>query len=178
MLHHFQGQSFSIFLDLRISRKRWVIEQTLLSPSDSKADIYHRIVPLRMLYAVTLTNIFNVTNFEMWISRKRCVLAKNTQEWLYRSWYFCHRTGSLRVLNSVTLTEIFKAKLFKYLFWLVNALKCKHYYCHQIENQAFAFERYHCKCYVMTYNFQGHTFSSMNYLENCLIYRKMLKYIF
>ena len=35
---------------------------------------------------LTLTYIFKVTNFEMWISRKRWELVKNALLWLYRGW--------------------------------------------------------------------------------------------
>ena len=39
------------------------------------------IAPPCMSYITTLTNIFKVTHFEMWISRKRWELAKNAQAW-------------------------------------------------------------------------------------------------
>ena len=58
---NFQGQSFGTFLVLWISRKRWEIEQTLLLPSDRKLDICHWMVPLQMLYIMTLTYIIKVT---------------------------------------------------------------------------------------------------------------------
>ena len=66
----FHGQSFSILLDLRISRKWWEIEQKLLLPSDGKSSIFHGMTLLWMLYIMILTYIFKVTNFEMWTSRK------------------------------------------------------------------------------------------------------------
>ena len=37
--------------------------QTLLLPFDRKSRIYHRMAPLRMLYIMTLTYIFNIMNF-------------------------------------------------------------------------------------------------------------------
>ena len=45
--------------------------QTWLLPLDKKSGICHRMMPLRMLYIMTLNYIFKVTNFEMWQSRKR-----------------------------------------------------------------------------------------------------------
>ena len=39
------------------------------------------------------------------------------------------------------MTSIFRVKLFKWLFWQVNAGKCKNCYCHQIGSQVFAIER-------------------------------------
>ena len=67
---HLPGQSFDNFLDLWISRKRWEMKQTLPLPSDRKSGIWHGTAPLWMLYVMTLTYIFKVTNFEMWIFRK------------------------------------------------------------------------------------------------------------
>ena len=52
--------------------------QTLLLPSDRKSDICNRMVQLRML-SMTLTCIFKVTKFEMWISRKLWKLTKHAQ---------------------------------------------------------------------------------------------------
>ena len=60
--------------------------QTLLLPSDRKSDICNRMMPLRML-SVTLTYIFKITKFEMWISWKRWKLTKHAQVWLYTGWY-------------------------------------------------------------------------------------------
>ena len=65
----FKGQSFGIFLLLRISRKLGEIEQTLLLPLDRKSCICHRMAPLQMLYIMTITYIFKVTKFEMRVSR-------------------------------------------------------------------------------------------------------------
>ena len=50
--------------------------QTLLLPSDRKSGICNRMVPLRMLSIMTLSYIFKVTKFDMWISRKRWELTK------------------------------------------------------------------------------------------------------
>ena len=58
--------------------------QTLLVPSDRKSGICNRMVPLRMLSIMTLSYIFKVTKFEMWLSRKRWALTKNAQVWF---WY-------------------------------------------------------------------------------------------
>ena len=49
--------------------------QTLPLQSDRKSGIYHRTTPLRILYIMTSIYICKVTNFEMWISRKRWELA-------------------------------------------------------------------------------------------------------
>ena len=54
---------FDILFYLRISRKWWKLEQTLLLPSDTKSCICHRMAPLRVLYITTLTYIFKVTKF-------------------------------------------------------------------------------------------------------------------
>ena len=62
--------------------------QTLLLPSDRKSGILHRKEPLQMLYIMNLTCIFNVTNFEMWISRKIWEQAKNVHVWLLYSLIF------------------------------------------------------------------------------------------
>ena len=40
------------------------------------------MVPLRMLLIVTLSYIFKITKFEMWLSRKGWELTKNAQVWL------------------------------------------------------------------------------------------------
>ena len=56
--------------------------QTLLLLSDRKSGVCNRMVPVRMLSIMTLTYIFKVTKFEMWISRKRCKLTKHAQVWL------------------------------------------------------------------------------------------------
>ena len=58
----------------------WLCYQMVYYSRES--GICHRITPLRMLYIVTLTYIFKVTNSEMWISRKRWELAKTAQVWL------------------------------------------------------------------------------------------------
>ena len=44
--------------------------------SDRKSGICHRMALLRLMYIMTLTHIFRVMHFEMWISLKRSELAK------------------------------------------------------------------------------------------------------
>ena len=63
---------------------------TLLLTSDRKSDICHRMTPLRMLSVITLTYIFNVTNFEMWVSQKCWELPKNTKVQFYIQVDICH----------------------------------------------------------------------------------------
>ena len=58
---HFQGHTFHVAI---LTRKRCKMK-TLLLPSDRKSDISHRMAPLRMLYILTLTYIFKVTNAKM-----------------------------------------------------------------------------------------------------------------
>ena len=59
----------------------WEIEQALLLPSDRKSGkpIWYRMATLHMLYIMSLTYIFTITKFEIWISRKLWELAKNAQ---------------------------------------------------------------------------------------------------
>ena len=57
---NYQGQTFEVAI---LISKRWKM-QTLLLPQDRKSGICHRMVPLRMLYIMTLTYIFKITNFE------------------------------------------------------------------------------------------------------------------
>ena len=75
---NFQRQAYQAAI---LTSKRWKM-QTLLFPLDMKSGISHRLVPLRMLYIIPLTYIFKVTNFEMWISRKRWDLANISTAWL------------------------------------------------------------------------------------------------
>ena len=83
----FSRSTFWHIINLRMSRKWWEMEQTLLQLSDRKSCIFYRMAPLLMLYIMILTNVFKVTDFEMKISQKQWELAKNTPEWLYRGWY-------------------------------------------------------------------------------------------
>ena len=62
---HFQGKRFGIFPNLRTSRKRLKIEQTPPVPSDRKSVVCPRTATLRLLYVMTFTYIFKVTNMEM-----------------------------------------------------------------------------------------------------------------
>ena len=57
---NFQGKTFEMVI---LTGKRWKL-QILLFPSDSNAGICHRVAPLRVLYIITLTYIFKVTNYE------------------------------------------------------------------------------------------------------------------
>ena len=70
---NFQCQTFQVGILTSIGWKM----QTLLLVSDRKSGICHWMVPLGMLYIITLTYIFKVTNFDMWISRKRWKLAES-----------------------------------------------------------------------------------------------------
>ena len=82
------------------------------------SDICYRLAPLWMLYVMTLTYIFNVTNFEMSVLWKRWELAKKMLGCkLYRGWY-SPSMGPLRMLNSVTLIFILKVKHFLVMYWL------------------------------------------------------------
>ena len=79
--------------------------QTLLLPSDKKADICLRMTSLRI---VTLIHLFNVTIFEMWISRKYD---------FYRDWKFpCNGIA----VSVVLLDWNFQDKTFS---WYVFAIK-------------------------------------------------------
>ena len=122
---HFQGQRFGILLDMRISSKRWEIEQALLLPPDGKSDVCHRMVPPRMLYIMTLTYISKVMNFEMWISRKRWELKKcSSTTFIEDSWYL-QSNGT--IANVLHLTFIFKVRRFPVMHWLQEkcaGIKC------------------------------------------------------
>ena len=69
--------------------------QILLLPSYRKSGILHRLMPLWLLYIMTLTNIFKITNFEMWISRKRDSYDKYDFYW---GW---HLSSNAVVANDV-----------------------------------------------------------------------------
>ena len=58
---HFQSQT--------LIYQWWEVEQTLLLPSYRKSCVCYPMAPLQMLHVMTLTYIFKVTKFEMWISR-------------------------------------------------------------------------------------------------------------
>ena len=58
---YFQDQTSQVAI---LTSKGWKM-QTLILPKDKKSGIYHRMAPLRMLYIITLTYIFKVTNSEM-----------------------------------------------------------------------------------------------------------------
>ena len=95
LLHfHFQGQSFCILLDLRKSHKWWEIEQILLLQSDRKSDICQRVTSLQMLYIRTLTYIFKVMNFEIWISRKQWASEKCSST-TFIHWYLPSNGGTI-----------------------------------------------------------------------------------
>ena len=59
---HFQGQNVIVFLVLRISRKRWEMEQKLILSLNRKSSICHRMAPLRMWYFLNVVYILTVTN--------------------------------------------------------------------------------------------------------------------
>ena len=58
---NFQDQTIHVII---LTIKHWKM-QTLLLPSDRKSDICQRMAVLQMLYIMTLTHVFEVTNFEM-----------------------------------------------------------------------------------------------------------------
>ena len=107
----FHGQSFSILLDLRISRKWWEIEQKLLLPSDGKSSIF---MEWRYCGCCTLWSwhIFSRSRI------LKCEYLKNGDSWQKCSGItsiqvdICHRMVPLRVLYSMSLTFIFKLILF------------------------------------------------------------------
>ena len=72
--------------------------QTLLLPSHRKPCILLRMAPLRMLYITTLTYIFKVTNFDMWISGKRWEIAKMLKYDFYWLWYLPSNGTSANVI--------------------------------------------------------------------------------
>ena len=74
---NFQGQTFQVAI---FTCERCKMP-TFQLPSDRKTGICRRMAPLRILNVMTLIYIFTVTNFEMWISRKRWERAKNAQVW-------------------------------------------------------------------------------------------------
>ena len=61
---NFQGQTFQFAILTSIG---WKMQTLILLPKDRKSGIFHRMVPQQMLYIMTLTYIFKVTKFEMWI---------------------------------------------------------------------------------------------------------------
>ena len=78
LLLHFQDQTLAFYLICEYVVNGEKFNRQRL-PSDGKSGICHRVAPPLMLYVMTLTYIFKVTNFEMWIFRKRRELAKNSQ---------------------------------------------------------------------------------------------------
>ena len=76
---------------------------TLLLSSDTKSVICHRMALLRILYIMPLTYIFKVTNFEMWISRKRWELANNAKYYFYRGYLPSNVTNANVVLHDLDL---------------------------------------------------------------------------
>ena len=90
-------------------RYRANITTIYILQSDRKSCICHRMAQLRMLYIMILTYIFKVTNFEMWISRRRRELPKNAQVWLLSrlifaiEWDHCERctSGSWNTFSSL-----------------------------------------------------------------------------
>ena len=79
---NFQGQTFQVAILNKAGKM-----QTLLLPSDRKSGICQRTAPLQMLHIVTLTYIFKVTNFEMWISQKTARVSEKYSIMTYRFWY-------------------------------------------------------------------------------------------
>ena len=60
---------------------------TLLLPSDRKSGTCHWMVPMWMLYIMTLTYSLKATHFEMWISRKLVNVSSSVYDF-YRNRYF------------------------------------------------------------------------------------------
>ena len=62
----------------------------------------------------------------------------------------------------------FSSSEFKWLFWQINAGRCKHYYCHQIRSQVFAIVWHHCECCTLWPwpTFSGSRILKCEYLEN------------
>ena len=102
-----QGRTFSILLFLRIYRIWWEIEQTLLLTSDRKLGICHRMAPLRMLYIITFTFVFKVTQFleiiiyNIW---KTVTISEKCSCATFIQVYISHRMAPLRMSYIVTLT--------------------------------------------------------------------------
>ena len=88
----FNVNVLAVYLFLRISCKLWKTEQRLLLLTDRKSCICCRMVPLRMLCVMTLNYIFKVTDFEMWISRKRRKIAWKWSSMTFIDIDIWHRT--------------------------------------------------------------------------------------
>ena len=74
-----------IFLVPIFTRNSWKM-QTLLLPLD-KSGICHRLVPLRILYIMTLTYIFKIINFKCEYIEKRESKRKMLKNDFCRGWY-------------------------------------------------------------------------------------------
>ena len=77
--------------------KWWQILQILLLSTNRKSCIYLQMVPLWMLYIMTLTNIFKVKQFEN-VESKRT----NFNQDFYKCWYSPLK-GNILMLNFKTL---------------------------------------------------------------------------
>ena len=67
---HFHDQTFGIWFDLRISRKRWDIGQTLLLPSNTKSCLDFRWVSLHLTLAHSKDEDQKSCTFQLRITRK------------------------------------------------------------------------------------------------------------
>ena len=116
------SQTFRVAI---LTSKRWRM-QTLLLPSDRKSGICHRMAPLRILYILTFTNIFKVTNYEKGISRKQWELEKMLKNDFYRGWYL-PSNGTIVNVELRDLDINFHGQTSSGYFHKTG--KCKHYYC-------------------------------------------------
>ena len=79
-----------------------------------KLDICHNMAPLQMLYIMTLTHIFKVTNFEMWLYKKRWKLVQKCPYTFYAGWYLLSK-GVTPVFLLHDLYLNFQGRKFKIL---------------------------------------------------------------
>ena len=142
-----------------------VIKQTVLLPSDRNSGICHQMAPLRMLYIVTLTYIFNATQFleiiifNIW----KAVRARKKMMKSFIEVNNGNRMAPLRMLYIVTVIYILKVTQFLeiILYNIWNTVRA----CEQCSGMPFIEVdiRYRPVCLVLSpldlgLNCQGQTF--------------------
>ena len=107
-----------------------------------KSGICHRMAPLRTLHVVSLSYIFKITNFEMWMSRECWALVNKLSRITFIKVDICHQC---ECCTPWPWPKFSRYNLSIGYFEVNAGKKCNQYYCHQIGNQVFAIEWHHCK---------------------------------
>ena len=179
-LDHF-SVTFPLIFKVKLSN--WLFRQvnaqkmqTLLLPSDWKSGICNQMVPLRMLFIMTLFYIVKVTTFEMSISRKRWELTKIAQVWLlYRlifiiEWDHCE-------YRTPRLWPNFQGQIFQMqisLKWLANHASHGFYRIWYLPLNGAIFNVVFCDVSLL---FQGQIFQMLIYRKPCELHI-FVKYYF